>query len=105
MNTVGQDRRRPTRNCHVGPNAGAQFSAAEAGGEWAYRRHPWKAAVRVAADVNPDDDLPDWALGQAISQLVDGDDLAINDRASQLVHDFDDQRHDEDDDPDQGGEA
>jgi hypothetical protein len=40
-----------------------------------------------------------------MSQLVDGDDLAVKDRASQLVHDFDDQRHDEDDDPDQGGEA
>jgi hypothetical protein len=68
---------------------------------------PWKAAVSVAADANPrpDDDLPAWALGQAMSQLVDGDDLAVKDRASQLVHDFDEERHGEDDDPDQGGEA
>jgi hypothetical protein len=37
-----------------------------------------------------------------MSQLVDGDDLATKDRASQLVHDFEEERHGEDDDPDQG---
>ena len=68
---------------------------------------PREAAVSVAADLNPppQDDLPDWALGQATSQLANGDELAIKNRASQLVHDFNDERHDENDDPDQGGEA
>jgi len=40
-----------------------------------------------------------------MSQLVDGDGPAIQERARQLVHDFDDERHHEDDDADQGGEG
>jgi hypothetical protein len=61
----------------------------------------------VAADVGPavEADLPDWAMGQAMSQLIDDDDVAIQDRARQLVHDFDAEQHQEDDDPDRGGEG
>jgi hypothetical protein len=69
----------------------------------------WKVAVSVSAESLPrgdsDADLPDWAWGQARSQLVQGDDAAIEERARQLVHDFDDERHGEDDDPDRGGEG
>jgi hypothetical protein len=50
-------------------------------------------------------ELPDWAVGQAMSQLVNGDESAIEERAWQLVHEFDAERHDADDDPDQGGEG
>ena len=66
-----------------------------------------KWAVSVSTDVSPDagGDLPDWAVGQAMSQLVDGDGPAIEERARQLMHDFDDERHHEDDDADQGGEG
>ena len=66
-----------------------------------------KWAVSVSTDVSPEagGDLPDWALGQAMSQLVDGDGPALEERARQLMHDFDDQRHHEDDDADQGGEG
>jgi hypothetical protein len=61
----------------------------------------------MSPDVNPPPggDLPDWAVGQAMSQLVDGDGPAIEKRARQLVHDLDDERHDQDDDPDEGGEG
>jgi hypothetical protein len=40
-----------------------------------------------------------------MSQLVNGDESAIEERAWQLVHEFDAERHDADDDPDQGGEG
>jgi hypothetical protein len=49
--------------------------------------------------------LPDWALGQAMNNLDDGDSVGREERARELVHDFEDERHDGDDDPDQGGEA
>jgi len=50
-------------------------------------------------------DLPDWALGQAMND-VDNDDTAGRDeRARELVQAFEDERHDEDDDPEQGGES
>jgi len=64
-------------------------------------------AVSVSTDVSAEagGELPDWAVGQAMSQLVDGDGPAIQERARQLVHDFDDERHHEDDDADQGGEC
>jgi hypothetical protein len=68
--------------------------------------------VKWAVSVSTDDvvpeagaDLPDWAIGQAMSQLVDGDGPAIEERARQLMHDFHDERHHEDDDADQGGEG
>jgi hypothetical protein len=63
--------------------------------------------VSVSSDVSPDagSDPPDWAVGQAMSQLVDGDGPAIEERARQLMQDFDDERHDEDDDADEGGEG
>ena len=48
--------------------------------------------------------LPDWALGQATDGTDDEDSAAI-DKAWELVHEFEDERHDRDDDPDQGGEA
>ena len=52
---------------------------------------------------------PDWAVDQATDELYDVDDpAAAEDRAWQLVHDAEmreDERHDEYDDPDQGGEA
>jgi hypothetical protein len=40
-----------------------------------------------------------------MSQLVDGDGPAIEERARQLMQDFDDERHDDDDDADEGGEG
>ena len=66
-----------------------------------------KWAMSVSADVSPSasGDLPEWAVGQAMSQLVDGDGPAIEERARQLMQDFDDERHDEDDDADEGGEG
>ena len=66
-----------------------------------------KWAVSVTTEVSPEagGDVPDWAVGQAMRQLVDGDGTAVEERARQLVHDFDDERHHEDDDADQGGEG
>jgi hypothetical protein len=52
---------------------------------------------------------PDWAVDQATDELDGADDLAaVEERAWQLVHDAEqreEERHDEYDDPDQGGEA
>lgn len=48
---------------------------------------------------------PDWALGQAMSGRDDEDAARVEQRARELVDDFEDERHDDDDDPDQGGEA
>jgi hypothetical protein len=52
---------------------------------------------------------PDWAVAQATDELYDADDAAVvEERAWQLVHDAEvreDERHDEYDDPDEGGEA
>ena len=52
---------------------------------------------------------PAWALDQASNELYDVDDPpAAKERAWQLVHEAqvrEDERHDEYDDPDQGGEA
>lgn len=52
---------------------------------------------------------PDWAVEQANDELDDGDDpAAAEERAWELVHDAqqrEEERHDEYDDPDQGGEA
>ncbi len=52
---------------------------------------------------------PGWAVDQAIDELRDVDDpLAIVQRAWELVRDVEErdaERHDEYDDPDQGGEA
>ena len=53
----------------------------------------------------PDSPLPDWAVAQAMNDLDDGDSTGRDDRARQLVQDYEDERHDDDDDPDQGGEA
>jgi hypothetical protein len=59
-----------------------------------------------------DDNLqqpPDWAVDQAKDELYDVEDSgAIADRAWELTHnaqDREDERHDEYDDPDQGGEG
>jgi hypothetical protein len=49
--------------------------------------------------------LPDWALGQAMNDLNDGDSVGRDERARELVRDFEHERHDQDDDPDRGGEA
>jgi hypothetical protein len=50
-----------------------------------------------------------WALERASSELFDEDDPSvIEGRAWELMRaaqDLEDERHDEDDDPDQGGEA
>jgi hypothetical protein len=52
---------------------------------------------------------PDWAVDQATDDLYDVEDpAAVEERAWQLVHDaeqLEEERHDEYDDPDQGGEA
>ena len=50
-------------------------------------------------------DLPDWALGQAMNDLDDDDTAGRDERARELVQAFEDDRHDEDDDPEQGGEG
>lgn len=59
------------------------------------------------SDTSPDPSapLPDWALGQAMNDLNDEDSVGRDERAHQLVQDFADERHDEFDDPDEGGEA
>jgi hypothetical protein len=44
-------------------------------------------------------------MGQAMDGLDDEDSAGRDERAQQLVNEFEDERHDEDDDPDQGGEA
>jgi hypothetical protein len=53
--------------------------------------------------------LPDWALEQAQTDLFDvADDAAVRVRAWEIVREaqqLDDERHDEYDDPDLGGEA
>lgn len=61
----------------------------------------------MSANSSPDPSgpLPDWALGQAMNGLEDADSGGREERARQLMNDFQDERHDEDDDPDQGGEA
>ncbi len=61
----------------------------------------------MSTDPGPDPGtpLPDWALAQAMNDLDDGDSVGLDDRARQLVQDYEDERHGEDDDPDQGGEA
>lgn len=55
------------------------------------------------------DQLPDWALERARSDLFDVDnDQAVHARAWEIVRDvqqLDDERHDEYDDPDSGGES
>ena len=54
-------------------------------------------------------ELPGWALDQAADELHDvHDETAIVDRAKDLVREArqrQDERHDEYDDPDQGGEG
>ncbi len=54
---------------------------------------------------DPGQDLPDWALGQAMNDVDDDDTAGRDERARELVQDFEDQRHDEDDDADEGGEG
>ena len=49
--------------------------------------------------------LPDWALGQAMNDLDDDDTAGRDERAQELLQDFEDERHDEDDDADEGGEG
>ena len=49
--------------------------------------------------------LPDWALGQAMNDLDEDDTAGRDERAQELVQDFEDERHDEDDDADEGGEG
>jgi hypothetical protein len=52
---------------------------------------------------DPRQDLPDWALGQAMNNVSDNDTEGRDERAQQLLQDFEDERHDQDDDPEQGG--
>lgn len=48
---------------------------------------------------------PEWALAQAMADRDDNDIAERDARAWKFVHDFEDERHDEDDDPDEGGEG
>lgn len=50
-------------------------------------------------------DLPEWALGQAMHGHVDDDILGRDERARLLVQAVEDERHDDEDDADQGGEG
>ena len=56
-----------------------------------------------------DEQLPDWAIDQASVELPDVEDqAAIAQRGGEIVRDDvarNDERHDDYDDPDQGGEA
>lgn len=61
--------------------------------------------MSTGSSAGPTEPLPDWALGQAMNDHDVDDSRGRDERARQLVRDADDQRHDEDDDPDQGGEA
>ena len=49
--------------------------------------------------------VPAWALGQAMHNREDADLAGADERARELVRDFEHDQHDENDDPDQGGEA
>ncbi|MEW1952959.1 hypothetical protein [Terrabacter sp. NPDC080008] len=48
---------------------------------------------------------PEWALAQAMNDREDDDIAGRDARAWSFVRDFEDERHDEDDDPDEGGEG
>jgi hypothetical protein len=61
--------------------------------------------MSATSSPNPSDPLPDWALGQAMDGRDDDDSGGRDERARQLVQDFEDERHEPDDDPDHGGEA
>ena len=64
-------------------------------------------AHMMAATSSPDSGqhLPDWALGQAMNDLEDTDTAGRDQRARELVEHFEDERHDADDDADEGGEG
>jgi hypothetical protein len=49
--------------------------------------------------------LPEWALGQAMDGRDDEDSDGRDERAKRLIRDFEAERHNQDDDPDQGGEG
>ena len=50
--------------------------------------------------------LPEWAVDEAADELYEvKDPRCIRERAWELVREREDERHNEDDDPDQGGEA
>lgn len=52
------------------------------------------------------EDPPDWALQEVVDQLeVATDPRVVTERARRLVREREDERHDEYDDPDQGGEG
>lgn len=54
----------------------------------------------------PVGDPPEWALDQATDEMDDAQDpRALAERAWEIVREREDERHDEYDDPDQGGEA
>jgi len=60
----------------------------------------------MATNPDPNHDVPpDWALGQAMNDLDDEDTEGREKRAWDLVQKYEEERHDADDDPDQGGEA
>ncbi|GAB2753441.1 hypothetical protein ACXR8F_03635 [Terrabacter sp. AAH1] len=53
----------------------------------------------------PDRELPDWALAQAMHGREEADDLGRDERARLLVQAVENERHDDEDDEDQGGEG
>ncbi len=66
----------------------------------------------MPADIDPSSrrqEPPGWAMERATEELYDVDDRgAITDRAREILEEaqqFRDERHDEYDDPDQGGEG
>lgn len=77
-------------------------------------RHGRTGSSRRKVWIVPSDDLsmslpPGWAVDQAAADLYEtADPAAVEARAMELVHEseqLDDERHDEYDDPDQGGEG
>jgi hypothetical protein len=61
--------------------------------------------MSATSSPEPGQRLPDWALGQAMNALNDNETAGRDERAQQLVQDLEDERHDEDDDQDAGGEG
>ena len=73
--------------------------------ESAWSLLPSRVDMSTNSSPDPSAPIPDWALGQAMNGLDEQDNSGRDERARQLVRDFEDERHDEDDDPEQGGEA
>lgn len=65
-----------------------------------------RSSMSMSSDADRDEERPpDWALAQAMNDRDDDDIAGREERAWALVRELEDERHDQDDDPDEGGEA